>query len=117
MVSFPINVEMDVMGSLRLVRECIVGVWMAPQTPMVSIISGFTGHLSLRSLSNIGVYFCSVCVMDSFGSLPRQKENSMSCICRLGVGRKGKRGGGGCIHGGSKNTYHVTSQSSETCRE
>ena len=36
----------------------------------------------------------------------------MSCICRLGARRK--RGGGGGLPGGSKNTYYIGSQSNET---
>ena len=60
---------MDVLGNLRLGRDHIVGVWMAPLTHAVSIINDLICQPSVRGLANIGVYCYSLCVMKSLGNL------------------------------------------------
>ena len=56
-VFFSIRVGMDDLGNLRLIRDCFVGVWMAPLTHVVSIIIALTCQPSVRSLASNGLYF------------------------------------------------------------
>ena len=53
----------------RFIRGCIVGMWMVPQTPMVSTIKGLIWQPSAHNLARIRLLFCILCVMKSFGSM------------------------------------------------
>lgn len=65
-IVFPLGVEMDDLGSLR---DCIVGVWMTPPTPAVSMINGWTCQPNVHNLSNTRLYFCSLNDIEYLGIL------------------------------------------------
>jgi hypothetical protein len=55
--SFSIREIIDGLGNLRLGRDLIVGMWMAPLTHVSSISKDWTCQPSVRSLATIGLYF------------------------------------------------------------
>jgi hypothetical protein len=85
-VVFSIREEMDSLGSLRLVRDLIVGVWMVPLNHVVTINRDWTCKPSVHNMANTKLYFCDLYVVESLGNLSWQTINSMSHMCRPRIG-------------------------------